>query len=181
MNLTDLFITDADFYEVAPVSKNTDVTASILQMILQAQENYILPIICDDMYNELQTQINTNTVTADNAVLLSYIKPALAWFTLYELYPFMWAKAREMGVVKQKNDSVDAVQLSDVTYLRGQAYKNAEKGVERLRKYVCDNKILYPLITVINCNNCGGCSISCSGSCDCGCKGKLSNRYFYFQ
>lgn len=180
MNLTDLFITEADFYEVVPVSKNTDSTASILQMILQAQDNFILPIICYDMYNELQEQINTNTLTADNIILLSYIKQPLSWFTLYDLYPFMWTKAREMGVVHQKNDSVDAVGLTDVTYLRGLSYSNAEKGIEKLVKYICDNKSLYPLITVINCNNCGQCSISCGNGCNCGCKGKLSNRYFIY-
>lgn len=180
MNLTDLFITDADFYEVAPVSKNTDVTASILQMILQAQENYILPVICDDMYDELQEQINTSTVTADNQALLSYIKPALAWFTLYELYPFMWAKSREMGVVKQKNDSVEAVALPDVTYLRGQAFKNAQKGIERLTKYICKNRELYPLITVISCGCCGTLCVSCSDCNSCGCKGKLSNPFFMY-
>lgn len=180
MNLTDLFITDADFYSVAPVSQNTDVTASILQMILQSQENYILPIICNDMYDELQLQINTNTLTVDNIDLLSYIKSPLAWFTLYEAYPFIWAKAREMGVVKQKNDSVEAVDLTDVTYLRGQAYKNAKKGVERLVNYICNNKALYPLIKVISCNSCGTCSTGCNNDCTCGCKGKLSNIYFYF-
>jgi len=181
MNLTDLFITDADFYEVVPVSKNTDVTASILQMILQSQENYILPIICYDMYDELQLEINTNTVTADNLTLLSYIKQPLAWFTLYEAYPFIWSKAREMGVVKQKNDSVEAVELSDITYLRGQAYKNAQKGIEKLTRYICNNRALYPLIKVITCNSCGVCSTSCNGNCTCGCKGKLSNIYFHFD
>ncbi len=178
MNLTDLLMTDADFYEVAPVSKNTDVTASILQLIRQSQENYILPVICEDMYDELQEQINTNTVTADNAALLSYIKPPLAWFTLHELYPFMWAKSREMGVVKQKNDSVEAVQLSDVTYLRGQALKNAHKGIERLINYICKNRALFPLITVVSCGCCGSACTSCGGCNSCGCKGKLSNPFF---
>lgn len=173
------FLEEAEFFDtVAVVSENTDATVGIIQTIIVAQDNYIYPILCEDMYNELANQIINNTLTADNIELLSYIKPLTAWWAYYELLGVNNSKTREMGEVKGLNDSVTPASLSDSTYKRQQCYRNAFTIYYRLMKYLCNNRDRYPLIKVLQCS-CGcSCTTAC-GKCAYGCSGGLSNYIIF--
>ena len=177
--LTDVaLLTDSEFYAITPSSKNMDNNASINPIVLEVQRFFILPIICEPQYNELMLQISTNTLTPANQLLMNYIKPVIAWFVLEQGIPFYWAKIRDAGLVNQIDDTYQPISERMQSYSILKAGSHARNNLYSLRRFICNNKQDYPLITVDTCG-CGSCIV---GGCCCNnnCKGSLHNRFFTY-
>ncbi len=160
-----LFIKESELKDIIPISKNNTITSPLKQSILDAQVFFIKPILCDALYNELSSQIIAGTVSADNLILLDYIKPCLSYYTLYQFLPFTWAKVREQGVVNQTGETASTITRNDLDYLREQAKSSAINYEYNLVKYLKNNSTLYPLYKC---------------DCDCDCTVEIKNRRFRY-
>jgi hypothetical protein len=156
MNLVS-FISETKLKAIVPISNNVTITSSLTQLIIDAQEQYIKPIICEDLYEELSNEIINNSITPDNQILLDMIAPALAWRTLFKFLPWSYAKVREQGVVNQTGNTANSVSLDDITYLRSEADHSAIVYENRLVNFLDKNKSTYPLYK---------CECNCNTICD---------------
>lgn len=144
MNRT-LFVTDAQFKNMVPISANVTVKMGISTTLWEAQQRYIKPLLCDTFYEELVDEIETSTLTPENLELLrDYIAPTQAWYAYYLIIPFSWSKTRDGGQVIQQGDFYNAVNREDVKYLQNNALDYAQDAALRLRKYLDDNDDFYP-------------------------------------
>lgn len=157
MAIQTLFINEQQLKDITPISTNVTITSPSRQMILDAQRKYIYPIICQDQYEELQLQIETNTVTPENLLLLTNIKFCLAYYTLYMALPFYKLRVREMAVGNQTGDNQVAADLEELKYIRQQVTQSAEIWQINLQQFIEDNSADYPLISSCGCSKCQPC------------------------
>lgn len=159
-----LLLSSALFKEITTASNNIEVEGNLDTVIFDAQVRYLKPILCDDFYNELITQVSGGTLTPTNTTLLNtYVRPSLAYYTLYLYYPYGWAKIRDAGVTTQNGDFYSVVSRNDLEYLRGIALDSAQSYALELRKELNDNK--QTLYATYN-------------NCDCDERGDISGDFF---
>lgn len=157
MAIQTLFMNEQTLKDIAPISTNVTITSPTKQMILDAQRKYIYPIICQDQYEQLQLEIETNTVTATNLALLTNIKFCLAYYTLYMALPFYKIRVREQGPVNQNGDNGTNADLEELKYIRQQVTQSAEIWQINLQQFIEDNSADYPLISSCGCSKCQPC------------------------
>lgn len=160
-----LLISEQTVKDLLPISENIKINTALRQKIWDAQVQYIKPLICKDLYDELITQKQTNTLTPNNLLLLDQIQPALAYYSLFLFLPQSWARVREQGVVNQNGDTAQTISLSDLNFLRNDAKASADNFALILENYLYENKNIYPLY-----------------NCKCGCAtegtGKIDDIFF---
>jgi hypothetical protein len=146
------FISEQYFKENTPVSANFEVTTPLLPVIHEAQFKYIRPILCEELYSEISSQIKNDNLTVENEFLLkTYIQPAVSYYTYYLVLPFAWAKLRDAGLVIQSGDNYSAVTRNDVEYMRNTVLESANTYAIILEKYLNENRSIYPLYDACKC------------------------------
>jgi hypothetical protein len=114
--------------------------------IEKAQEIYILPLLGTALYNELQTQIEADSLTGDNITLLdNYIAPALSKYALYEAIPKMMYKIENTSILKRGAEFAETIDFKELTYLRQIAKDDAEYFATRVTNFLNANDTVYPL------------------------------------
>jgi hypothetical protein len=118
----------------------------IMPSIEKAQDFYILPLLGTALYNQLQTQIESGTVSADNTTLLdSYIAPCLSKYSLYEAIPKIFYKIENNGIFKRSAEFAEAIDFKDLTMVRQITKDDAEFFATKLTRYLQANPTVYPL------------------------------------
>ena len=152
--LSTLFINEQQLKDISPISTNVTITSPLKMRILDAQEKYIRPILCKDQYEQLQLEIETNTVTVVNQALLTQIKYCLAYYTVYQLLPYSKIRIREAGPINQTGDNGVNADLEELKYLRQTTFESSQIWEIRLREFIEENKADYPLISNCSCIKC---------------------------
>lgn len=126
-----------------PVSGNVDV-AQLLPFVEVSQQTFVQHLLGTKLYAEVIAAVNGGTVTADQATLLEFVRPALAWHALSRALPFLHAQVRPKGVVEGEGEGARQTPLSTVQFLRQEATANAEFLGQRVVKYLCDARHKFP-------------------------------------
>jgi hypothetical protein len=136
--------------EYTNINKNVDMTI-LTPAIYEAQLNYILPILGTKLYNEILSQIGTNTVTSLNQTLLdNYVLPCLMHYAKYEALPDMKYRLMNKGVQVKNSDNSTSADLQEIQFLMDREKVKAEKFAERTTRYLRFNVNSYPLYTQNN-------------------------------
>jgi len=99
--------------------------------ILPAQRQYLRPFLGKDYYNEILTQVEASTLSADNSTLLnSYLKPALAYFVVYDAFPNISMNITNKGIFINESETSQSASGGD----RGGLRQNVSSMAERWRK-----------------------------------------------
>jgi hypothetical protein len=179
------FISETKLKELVAINGNTD-NALIQPIILECQRIYIEPIIGTGLYNELETQIEANTLTVLNTTLLdSYIIPCLVAWIKYESPVELNYKFTNKNVSTKNSENSTPIGLEEARFLMDRFKNKAEYHSERITKYLCENSVSYPLYDnpgngtdtvypngsnyttgmVLDFNPCGSCGLE---NCRCG-------------
>ena len=123
--------------------------------IITCQEVYLEQITGTALYHKLQMLVyNQITGQADGIyaagnedyreLLEEMVKPYLkARATVDILYPVSY-KIRNMGVMKSSDTNLQNADMNDIKYLEKQYNTYTSEYEQRLSKYLCDNKKLFP-------------------------------------
>jgi hypothetical protein len=96
-----LFINEQYIKDNSPINGNVD-DKYIKSTIVMCQKVYILPILGTALYNEIATEINAGSVSANNTSLLNdYIVDALLYYVLSEGIALFTYKIENKSVVKK--------------------------------------------------------------------------------
>lgn len=114
-------------------------------IIYPTQVAYIRPVLGAALYEELQTQIETNTVTLENQALLARLYDPLAWRIYSESLKVLNTRTENIGERKNKDDHSDAAAAAEVTQKKLLAASNADSLMEWFICWLNDNKADYPL------------------------------------
>lgn len=114
--------------------------------IKAAQEQYIKPLLGDALYEQLETQKNAGTLTADNVALITAMTPLII-YRAYQVYLiFTGIKVTGMGLREYKEENSEPApqprRQAIQDYIRGQA----ESETAQVKSYLQANKDRYPLL-----------------------------------
>lgn len=145
------------FAEYSPIGKNYDYS-EIMLYVPVATEIWIRPLIGNDLLDEIEEQVANNTVSDENAALLTEGKlwQYLCYSTCYEGLPFLWTNISEVGITLGKSDNSDSITLKDLTYIQQHLRNQVEVLKDSVKRYICEHAAYYPKADLCSCN-CDGC------------------------
>lgn len=133
-------------YFKANTSVNHEVDADIIEpAILMSADKYILPILGSALYNTILDQVRAGTITGSySALTATYIQPALAHWTLYEVLPFLNFRVTNINLGKKSNDTTEASSIEEVNFVCRRCFDTAGFYSERLTRYLRANESTFP-------------------------------------
>jgi hypothetical protein len=119
-----------------------------------AEKIWVKPLIGYDLFDEIEEQVANNTVSPENATLLTDggLWQYLSYSTCLEGLPFIWAHISEVGVTKGKSDNSDSLDLKDMTYVTQHLRNQVEVLKDQLKRWICEHYTYYPKADVCACN-----------------------------
>lgn len=162
-----LLINENTFKQLVPVSANIDITNNIIVSINEAQNRYIKPLFCTELWDKIQNEVANPPVSVEIQALIDEISPCLSWYSFYIFLIYGTYKMREVGTVQQNSDKATNVDTATITFMRQDALSSAKTYEIKLLEYTRRNMHVYN----VNC----GCS-DCTGSE--GIAPKTSARWF---
>lgn len=140
-----LFITEKYLKENTPLDDNID-SKLLATAMREGQDIYIRDIIGSGVYDELCDQVNADTVTADNSILIKqYIQPCLKYYVLYESAHTLSFQLVNKGVITRNSEFSQQADINAVSELMNKWKDRAQYYGERLQRFLCANTTLYPL------------------------------------
>jgi hypothetical protein len=150
---TVIFISEETLKQESIISENVDPKL-LVPTIKEAQNVYLLPILGTSLYNQLVTQVSSNTVSAANVTLLdTYITPTLVKYCVYESILPLSFKFQNKNIATKNSEFSNQASLDDLRYLLDYTKNRAEWYAERLTNFLLANNTTYPLyLTQVNAN-----------------------------
>jgi len=126
---------------------NSDVANELLEpFIISSQNVHIEAILGSDLFNDIITNIQGDTIAGNNKILLDdYIQPCLKEWVVYECLPFINYKLTNKSVSTQSSENSESSELNEIHYLRGSIRDLAEYMSQRVTNYLKSNEDLFPL------------------------------------
>ena len=132
-------------YSLLPINFNTD---EIWNFIPLAEQLHIVPIIGQEMYNELLDQVENNEVTPENASLLLQIYPFEGLAIMEVSMPYIAFHITEVGITKGSSENSESINTNDINYLTNYVRSQMVPYKERLIEFISQNSELYPNIKI---------------------------------
>lgn len=119
-------------------------------IIKVCQEKYIKPILTKDLYDEMISQIQSETVTVLNQTVLDLIEPALAFFVKAESLPDIFAQVTSKGVMLNTTEFSNSVSSAQRGEMKSATFDHAYTLSGLITEYLNDedNTDDYPLYEV---------------------------------
>ena len=129
----------------SPIDDNVD-TKLLRNAMRTAQDIYIRDLIGSGIYDEVLTQINASTLSANNTTLITnYIAPCLLHYIIVEASVPMTFKFMNKSISTRNSDNSNPVDLDQLTKLATHYKDKAEYYGNRLTAYLLENSSTYPL------------------------------------
>lgn len=153
-----MIINEKYLKQFSPIPLNYNL-AEIKNYIPVAEKIWVLPLIGYDLYDEINEQVANNTVSSENATLLTEggLWQYLSFATVFEALPMIWSHISEVGITKGKSDNSDSLDLKDMTYVSQHLRNQVEVLKDQLKKWLCEHYDSFPTVDVCAC----GCSSCC--------------------
>ena len=141
----------------SPIPLNYNL-AEVMNYVGVAEKIWVKPLIGYELFDEIEEQVKNNEVSEENATLLTEggLWQYLAFATVFEALPVIWAHISEVGITKGKSDNSDSLDLKDMTYMTQHLRNQVEVLKDQLKKWICEHAAYYPKADLCSCN-CDGC------------------------
>lgn len=148
----DLFRTTAEFQEFQNINSSRRTYMAMLPVMKQVARQHIVPAISQDQYDALVEQLQANTLTDENKLLLEKTRAAMAaWVVFYATnkLPVLpdqdgWRVISNTEAVDQRAYSAEVTQAA-IQRIRDGAEQEAKTNTADLIAFLYDNKDDYPL------------------------------------
>ncbi len=111
--------------------------------IIVAQDRYIKPILCKDLFDELVSQIENESITTDYQLLLDAIEPTLAFRAYSRYLNSANIDSTEKGLRTWREDNSDVISDKRLGELMKQADMDALSYEQDLQIFLKKNKECY--------------------------------------
>lgn len=167
-----MIINETYFKKYSPIPVNYNM-AEIKNYIGVAEKIWVKPLIGNELFDEIEDEVEHNTVSSEIATLLTEggLWQYLSFATVYEALPMVWAHITEVGVTKGKSDNSDSLDLKDMTYVNQHLRNQVEVLKDQLKKWLCEHNDTFPTI------DCCACGCSCCHQPQLNAPNKLQELY----
>lgn len=131
------FVTASEVIANAFTNQATD-TALISDSILDIAElAHIKPELGLDFYEELKTQNHNSTLTTDNQALMThYLKPALYWFTRFEVMNEIQYNTTSAGLVVNVSEFSNPANVEQFNQMKSDTYRKAKVFLDDMIAFI---------------------------------------------
>ena len=145
MSLTPQFISIEVLKDQSVINENVD--SKLLQpTLIMVQDIYLKQVIGKELYAELITQVNAESVTALNTTLLTdYIQPYLINKVVSELVIDVNYKIKNKSLMVGSSDNAQPLDSSGMSIVQTKYRLIAENYRVNLVDYLTENRLDYPL------------------------------------
>ena len=118
------------------------------------EENYIAPVIGQDLFDQIKAQIVSNTVSPANAKILKWIRKAVANKTIHHAIPKLSSYMDEFGIRENFLSQIMTTQAEQpvrnelISLQLNQTDNEGETYLLKLRSFLIENASTYPLYVV---------------------------------
>ena len=140
-----MIINDKYLKEYSPIPLNYDLS-EIRNYIGVAEKIWVVPVLGQDLYDEIQSQVDENKLSDENSTLLTEggLWQYLAFATCLEGLAFIWANFSEVGITLGKSDNSESVNLKDITYIEQNLRRQVEVLKDSLIKWLNSHLESFP-------------------------------------
>lgn len=150
--VSSLFRHTSDVSKYIEIHKSRRTYLALLPHLRRAEDTKIADTICQDMLNELASQVEGNSLTAENQTLLPYVQRAAAHWALHLAVPHLSLMIESNGIkVVSSTDGFDnrgnvlsAFAKEAVVRLQQRAEDDAKTAIASLLKFLYANSDDYP-------------------------------------
>lgn len=141
-----MIINEKYFKKYSPIPLNYDLS-EIMNYIGVAEKIWVIPVIGIKLYDEIQKQVDENSLSDENSTLLTEggLWQYLAFATCLESLAFIWANFSEVGITLGKSDNSESVTLKDITYIEQNLRRQVEFLKESLIMWLNSHSKSFPL------------------------------------
>ena len=141
-----MIINEKYFKKYSPIPLNYDLS-EIRNYIVVAEKIWVIPVIGIKLYDEIQKQVDENSLSDENSTLLTEggLWQYLAFATCLESLAFIWANFSEVGITLGKSDNSESVTLKDITYIEQNLRRQVEVLKESLIMWLNSHSKSFPL------------------------------------
>lgn len=134
-----LLVSEQFIKDTTVIDENVDM--KLLRDVIElCQDKYILPLVGTGIYNQLQSQIVSGSLSADNTILMdSYVIKAMKWWVQYEGVDVLTYKFNNKSVSKKTSENSQPIDMEEVRRLMEKFRTNAEMYSQRLTNYLIAN------------------------------------------
>lgn len=166
-------VVNTGVYRPAPTTARFDVN-QIAPHILSAEERFLLPILGEDLYNDLvlnQNAAESNYNPSVGAIVLKfptdpvyealwtkYLMRYTAYSVYYEVLPYLTIQVSSKGIYQNDSEFAQNAGISGVRFLQDNTMQKIDNLKILLESYLCENKTDLPLFNAKNC--------PCDDDCD---------------
>lgn len=149
-----MLLTAKEFSKYFFINNSRYIFEKLKSSQLKVQNHFIKPVIGAGLFDQILSQVMTNSVSANNKILLdNYIKPAIACLSFKEGARFLKHELNDYGINKKSTGNFDNIVLRNVVdsnELQWDIMASENEGqyyLSQLRKYLNENASndLYPL------------------------------------
>jgi len=140
-----LFISENYLKTSSVINDNADMKI-LTPTLIWVQDSYVQSILGTDLFEEIKTQINTSSVSANNTYLLdNFLLKIIVNYTLMESTPEFKNRYMNKGLMNKSSDNSQSIDAIEMQYEMDRWRSRAEFYSERLRTYLRKNLASYPL------------------------------------
>lgn len=142
--------------------------------LADAEERWLVPMLCRELYEDMITQRNTNnanynpdfgpivamfpTNAAYEALWIKYLYRYTAQAVVVEALPFIYAQIGSNGVFMPTMTNNQPASMRDVQFLRTEMTNRLDATRELIESYLCENKQDFTLYPQSRCKCKTGCT-----------------------
>lgn len=127
------------------INDNVDMKI-ITPTIEDVQRLYIEDVLGTQLFNQILSQIGSNTVSSANQTLLNdYILPFMKYYVLMEVSPVFKMRYMNKGLMVKSSDNSQPASQEEMLYIMDRWRDNAQKLANKCTAYLADNTTTYPL------------------------------------
>lgn len=138
---------------------NYDMT-EVMQYVPIAEAIWVKPVIGDDLYDDIQEQVDEDDLSEEYGTLLTTggLWRYLAQATALEMLPLLWAHLSEVSITKGKSDNSEPLSLKDMTYIEQHLRRQVEVLKSELIKFLNDHCDAYEYYSTSDTCQCSCCA-----------------------
>lgn len=139
MSCRTLLISIDTLYEWVDIALDIDAE-KLTRAIMVAQDRYIKPVLCQDLFEELQAQIDDDNIQADYQNLLNAIAPTLSFRVYARFLNSANIDSTEKGLRTYNEDNSEVISDKRLGELIKQADQDALSYEQDLKIFLQKNK-----------------------------------------
>jgi len=139
-----LLVSEAKLKSYSMLNMNIDPQL-LKPFILISQDLWLQPYLGSSYYEELKTQVSTQTLTATNLDFInSHISQALINYAVWKALPFLHTQIYNKGLMRPTSETGVAVDINDMKYLRQEILNTSESYAQKMINYLRERPSLFP-------------------------------------